>query len=440
MSRRPDLHEERPLLPPEQVEEVRSLLERLLSSHQFRGSRRCQSLLRHITERALAGDVHSLKERTLGVEVFGREADYDTNQDPVVRATAAETRKKLAQYYQEPGHECEAHIELLSGSYVVEFHFNGNGVDADGAAAAKRHTKRKMSILVGAGVAALSVLAAGLALDRPKRSDLDQLWAPLLQAPGTTLICVGQPIVYNLKSTEAQDQIQGILPTPTPANPAGVPTPSKDLLVPSATGDTSSDRRWAQDAVPRNQLLILSDRYVDLGDAVCLAHVTSLIDRRGKPYRIRGDQSTSFTDLSEGGTVLIGAFNNQWTLRAGAQLRFLFVKDSVHEIDMVVDRQHPDNVQWKLTRAWPYWNVSDDYAIISRIRDTTTNRPVIIAAGITRYGTMAAGDFLTNPEYFAEAVSHFPAGWQKKNLQVVLRVPVVNHVAGRPRVLATSAW
>src|ERR1035437_10265963 len=127
MSRKPDLHAPTPPLPPEKAEEVRALLEHVLGSHQFRGSRRCQILLRHITQRTLAGDTRSFKEGTLGIEVFGRAPDYDTSQDPIVRAGAAEIRKKLAQYYQEPGHESEVRIELLSGSYIAEFHFNGWG-------------------------------------------------------------------------------------------------------------------------------------------------------------------------------------------------------------------------------------------------------------------------------------------------------------------------
>ena len=433
MSRRPDSGDALPPVPPERAEEIRALLERILSSHHFRGSRRCLSLLRHIVERTLAGDAASLKERTLGVEVFGRAPDYDTSQNPVVRATAAEIRKRLAQYYQEPGHESEAGIELLSGSYVVDFHLNG-----EGAAAAKRRRKRYVLVLVGAAVAAFSLLAAGLAVERPPRSDLDQLWAPVLQAPGTTLICVGQPIVYNLKSTEAQDAIQGILAN-QPGPVAGGAVPSKDVLVPSPNGDAAEKRRLA-DTIPRKDLLILSDRYVDLGDAICLARVASLIERHGKPYRIRGDQSTSFTDLSDGASVLIGAFNNQWTLRASSQLRYTFVKDSVHGIDMVRDGQHPERTDWTLKGVWPYWDVSSDYAIVSRILDTTTNRPVVIAAGIMRHGTTAAGEFVTNPEYFAEAVARLPAGWQKKNVQIVLRVPVVKRVPGRPHVLATHVW
>src|ERR1017187_7166590 len=144
MSRRSEPREVSSALAPERAEEVRALLERILSSHHFRGSRRCQSLLRHITEQTLAGDTSGLKERAIGVEVFGREPDYDTSQDPVVRATAAEVRKKLAQYYQESGHESEAHIELLSGSYIVGFHFNVVGL----APEVEQPTRRRHRLLL----------------------------------------------------------------------------------------------------------------------------------------------------------------------------------------------------------------------------------------------------------------------------------------------------
>jgi hypothetical protein len=78
--------------------------------------------------------------------------------------------------------------------------------------------------------------------------------------------------------------------------------------------------------------------------------------------------------------------------------------------------------------------------IDGRMVCTTTDRPVIIAAGLTQYGTIGAGEFVTNPEYFSEAAQRLPANWQKRNLQIVLRVPVVNHISGRPRILATHLW
>lgn len=188
MSRKPDVQIPVPRLSAEKADEIRSMLEQVLASPLFRGSRRCQSLLRFIVERTLSGDSGSLKERTLGVEVFGREPDYDTSEDPIVRASAAEIRKKLAQYYQQPGHESEARIELSSGSYVAEFHFNEASVVAP-----TEHRKRSWAFIVSVAAAAVLILSLAVALQRWKRTDLEQLWGPLLKAPGPVLICMGQP-------------------------------------------------------------------------------------------------------------------------------------------------------------------------------------------------------------------------------------------------------
>src|ERR1700682_3653086 len=100
---------------------IRQQLERMLSNPLFKNSKRYPNLLRYIVEHTLEGFPGELKERTLGVEVFGREPSYDTNADPVVRATAGEIRKRIAQYYHEHGRETEIRIDLLPGSYVPGF-------------------------------------------------------------------------------------------------------------------------------------------------------------------------------------------------------------------------------------------------------------------------------------------------------------------------------
>src|SRR5690348_17036605 len=93
-------------------------LARILDSPQFRSSKRCSTFLRYVVEQAVDNHFESLKERTVGVAVFNRDPDYDTNQDPVVRGTAGAVRKRLAQYYLEPSHERELRISLPPGSYV----------------------------------------------------------------------------------------------------------------------------------------------------------------------------------------------------------------------------------------------------------------------------------------------------------------------------------
>jgi hypothetical protein len=107
---------------------------------------------------------------------------------------------------------------------------------------------------------------------------------------------------------------------------------------------------------------------------------------------------------------------------------------------MIRDRWHPERTDWRLTNSWPYWNISNDYAIVTRLTNGGTDRMIVSVAGITQFGTVAAGEFLSKPEYFADALQSLPADWPKKNLQIVLRVPVVNGANGRPQVLATYAW
>src|ERR1700734_1333093 len=82
-------------------------LDRLLDNPHFSHSKRFPSFLRFIVTEEIEGRGDQLKERTLGIEVFGRDPSYDTTSDPIVRVTAAEIRKRIAQYYQESGHTDE---------------------------------------------------------------------------------------------------------------------------------------------------------------------------------------------------------------------------------------------------------------------------------------------------------------------------------------------
>ena len=79
---------------------VQAELERVLSDPHFSSSKRYPSFLRFVVSNTLAGHTDLLKERVLGLEVFGRPANYDTTTDPIVRVTAAEIRKRLEQYYR----------------------------------------------------------------------------------------------------------------------------------------------------------------------------------------------------------------------------------------------------------------------------------------------------------------------------------------------------
>ena len=87
-------------------------MDRLLNSRHFRNSKRYPALLEYIIRETLAGNAESLKERVLGMAVFHRPPDYDANADPIVRVTAGEIRKRIAQYYHEEDAAGEIQIDL----------------------------------------------------------------------------------------------------------------------------------------------------------------------------------------------------------------------------------------------------------------------------------------------------------------------------------------
>jgi hypothetical protein len=397
-----------PQLEPLEQERVRAQVERVLNSSLFRSGHRCRALLRHVAERALAGDTDNLKERTLGIDVFGRAPDYDTNADPVVRGTAGEIRKKLAQYYQDPEHSAELRIELNRGGYVPVFH---PPLQPTRLAT----LPRKRVTVIATAVFGLTLAGVLLAVQW-RRPALDRFWEPMLNTPGGVLFCVAQPRVYNFRSDARQKQIETMIQGMSPAALESSP-----------------------EIIPLSQLIPMWDRYLAMGDVSCLLRLASIFEKRGKPYGIRSEAATSFSDLRERPSILIGAFDNEWTLQAVGDMRYTFYKD-FEGLEVIHDRDHPGNTEWKLLNSWPQWNITNDYAIVSRVFDVHTDRMVVVAAGITHFGTAGAGDFLSNPQYFSEVISRLPRDWQHKNLQIVLRVPVIHGVASHPQVLATHVW
>ena len=98
-------------------------LEEIIKGAAFKGSHRSQAFLKHIVEHGLHGEAADLRERSLGVALFGRPASYDTADDAIVRVTASDVRKRLLQHYGNTGGQSRFRINLPSGSYVPEFCF-----------------------------------------------------------------------------------------------------------------------------------------------------------------------------------------------------------------------------------------------------------------------------------------------------------------------------
>lgn len=82
----------------------------------------------------------------------------------------------------------------------------------------------------------------------------------------------------------------------------------------ASRGQTDADGPTSEEFLQRNAV-----RYTD---AVTLAHLTGELRAHSKPFRIRRPESTGFADLRDGPVILVGGFNNPWTMTMSDGLRF----------------------------------------------------------------------------------------------------------------------
>jgi hypothetical protein len=92
----------------------------IVNGEAFRGCERSIGFLKFIIEKAIAGEFDSLKERLIGIELFGRPPSYSTGEDAIVRVTASNVRKRLLQHYGRYGRGSRFQINLPTRTYIPE--------------------------------------------------------------------------------------------------------------------------------------------------------------------------------------------------------------------------------------------------------------------------------------------------------------------------------
>jgi hypothetical protein len=416
--------------------QIREQLDLLVRDHAFRSSKRSVAFLRYVVEQTINGSADQIKERTIGVEVFEREPSYDTNLDHVVRTAATELRKRLAIYYGEEKHRSELRIGLTPGSYIPRFtlptHLHSGASEpeialapavtvphADGSnrethseplengslgqsVGGRRHSRLSLAIALSAALVVAWFIGYGW-LHRETAQDL--FWEPVLETPGSVLLAVGDV-------------------------PNGPPIPS----VAGVDGD-----------FPTPVLRTTTSPTVPFADAVTIARVVGALEAKGKKVNIRRESASTFSDLREGPVVLIGAFNNEWSLRLTHPLRYSLALDAEKHLIYIKDVRNPSSRSWSWRTDQPTAHrvganspVLKDYALISRIRNSETGHVVVVIGGLYTYGTEAAGEFLTDPQLIqaiAKATRNDPA---HQNLQIVLETTVTDETPGQPKVVAVS--
>lgn len=424
-------------IPPSEIQEA---LAEMMTSIPFRASKQSQELLQYIVDKSLSGHAELLKERVIGIEVFGRRPDYDTNADPVVRARVGEVRKRLALYYQtEPG--TALRISIPHGSFRAVFErvervplqplpeasadvsLVRNTAEAvispqvhqEDIGHARRWWPGFRSHLLWIAIAPLLVMLAWAMkrdLFSPELRAFNHFWSPVLDNPHPVLIYVGGNAVYQLSPSYLDSYYR--------QHPENLP---KEMSLETYIQWPPGTKIDAQD------LISAKDTFVTVGDVAAITKIESLLVHRNRQFDIRYGDDVTYGDLRESPTILVGAHNNSWTLAMTGNLRYVFSGR-----DAIVDRSDPRK-RWTANASF-----TEDYAVVSRVVNSRTSTTVITVAGVGYAGTQAAAEFLTNQQSLSALVKSFPRGWDKNNIQVVLHTSVTNGLPGTPDVVVTYCW
>jgi len=257
------------------------------------------------------------------------------------------------------------------------------------------------AIVMGASALLLSALAVSRWESRTPTDAVSRFWAPILSSSSPVLICIGDPVRASERIDSASD--------PGAAKP-------DDLTI-------------------EEFLRTNSVRYTD---SVTLALLAGELRARATPFRIRRPAATELKDLRDGPVVLIGGFNNPWTLRLSEGLRFTLAVDQGGTY--IRDRERPDSRQWQPASAGRLLkNLTQTYGLITRVQDPATGNSVLTVSGLA-LGTRAAGECLIDAECLQSAERSSTGDWEHRKLQIVVSAAVIGEDSGAPSVVALHVW
>jgi hypothetical protein len=411
--------------------DIQCELEAILDSSEFRGSHRGQILLRYLVENALKGGLERLKERTIGVELFHREASYDTGQDAIVRVAVNDVRKRLAAHYQHAdpvGSRSKVRISLSPGSYIPDF-----------------DTPEESIIVPAEEVRPLPSIPA------PKAARW-RSWAPWAVAAGLAAAC-GLLVSQNmaLRSGEARSSHFAILPWSELAAPG-----ASVILVPADVNFTFyksvvhadqpltvyTSQPWLE-GIARS-VPSISDlsrmTLTSIADASISARIGSVLQHGGSSVSVRSGRTIQVGDLkSDKSVILLGsAYANPWVALMNDHLNFRI------EYDPVLEKQICTNVSPRSGESPKYVGTAHTpepgiaYATISLLPNLSGDGLVLVIAGTNMEGTEAAGELVTDLPRLAGVLRSrgIDPTAKVRQFELLMRLNHMNSQSSRSEIIA----
>lgn len=428
-------------------------LKEIIEGKAFKGSSRSIRLLEYILDQTIAGHFDALKERVIGVEVFGRSPSYETGEDSIVRVAAGDVRKRLMQHYAMYGTNSGFRLSLPLGSYVLEI--TRCASDETGVLnAAKGHDRPAArspeqeashpALTTATRVAAsqpevvsesaraatlgwrmwlafsVLILAAGVAgwtvswsrFSHEKVAKTTVLpWPAFFGSPHNTVLITSDPNIAEIEILAGRQ-----ISASDYANHRYIPEPNKM---------TPEETRFSQE-------FLTGDKAASI-DTPIAVNIAQLAQANSRALDVRSARSIQLTDLhTDDDFIFLGSpRSNPWVSLYTDQLDFRIVPNNGPGDDRIVNSRPQPHELSVYVPAAPGYATGQSLAIVAFVQNPDQKGQVLILAGISREGTEAAGKLVVDLPRLGTALQNCgirPSG-PLRHFEMLLRV---NIMAGSP--------
>lgn len=406
----------------------------------FKGSQRSAQFLEYIFEQSITGRPELLKERLIGIKLFGRVPTYDTGEDAIVRVTATDVRRRLSQHYSRVGDSCEFRISLPPGTYVPEIvQTAGMGllpsqplpaaslavtsepsaatahptpVDPPEPFAAPSAAASWKWLLASACMMTIGLVSLGFTWwlaghGRSSSSPSQRMlapWSSIFDGSRQALIIASDPNIEEIQRiAHATIQLSDY------ANQHYLP-PNIDRL-PAMQVDFM-----------RN---ILRGNKISSVDGGIIAELTGLMAPGHLNPVVRGARDTRSQDLqTNSNLIFLGSpRSNPWTAMYDQLLDFRFEFDDGNQREIIRDVRPAPGEKSEYVPTAGGFDTGKSYATISIFQMPGHDGRVLLIAGANGEGTEAAGALVTDPSRWESALQacHLRAATQQ-SIQLLLQL------------------
>jgi hypothetical protein len=402
-------------------------LEEIVRGQAFKGSPRSQAFLKHVVQRALHGDPEDLRERSIGIALFGRSADYDTADDAIVRVTASDVRKRLLQHYGSVAGEPKYRISLPSGSYIPEFSMasaaaaavpEGKEAAEPAAEAGERRARRGKTIWISCAILLLLAVSGWLlrqGLGRGAGRENMVLAAFQDKPPGVQVVVADDALVLIQVLLDRRFTLEEY------ENLAY-------LQMPELVKEKDLQRFWGS----------LSKRQItNVGDLQNALRIAENLRARKLDVTVRLARQMHARAFRNGNFVILGSsLSNPWAaLFPVKETNYPFAELPRPGLPEVILNRAPrqgEPAQFVAHRD-PQTRAMITYARVSLVENLTRTGRVLLVAGQSMSATEMAGEFLLREESVEKVRSSLGlrGGGPIPDLEMVLQVSEQNEIGER---------